>query len=49
MYYKYIYRNIKEMETNLDEVKKSVFKVKKVKDGEHDIEKTKAKIEDLHR
>ncbi|XP_056011830.1 RB1-inducible coiled-coil protein 1-like isoform X2 [Ostrea edulis] len=37
-----------ETEGNLEEVTKLVFDVKKVKNSEHDIEKTKAKIKDLH-
>lgn len=44
-----ICRRAKELESNLEELKKVVFAVKKVKDKEHDIEKTKAKIQDLQR
>nr|XP_034300838.1 intracellular protein transport protein USO1 isoform X3 [Crassostrea gigas] len=39
----------KELESNLEELKKVVFLVTKVKEKEHNIEKTKAKIQDLHR
>nr|XP_034300840.1 cingulin isoform X4 [Crassostrea gigas] len=38
----------KELESNLEELKKVVFLVTKVKEKEHNIEKTKAKIQDLH-
>nr|XP_022324785.1 restin homolog isoform X2 [Crassostrea virginica] len=41
--------NIKELETSLDDVKKAVFRETKVKDKEHDIEKTKERIQELHR
>ena len=40
---------IKELETSLDDVKKAVFRETKVKDKEHDIEKTKERILELHR
>lgn len=44
-----ICRRAKELESNLEELKKVVFAVEKVKDKEHDIKKTKAKIQDLQR
>lgn len=44
-----ICRRTKELESILEELKKVVFSVKKVKDKEHDIENTRAKIQDLHR
>ena len=40
---------IKELETSLDDVKKAVFRETKVKDKEHDIKKTKERIQELHR
>lgn len=39
------YRKAKELE----ELKKDVFLAKNVNDKDHDAEKTKAKIQDLHR
>ncbi|XP_078323987.1 uncharacterized protein LOC111125351 isoform X2 [Crassostrea virginica] len=41
--------NIKKLETSLADVKKAVFRETKVKDEEHDIEKTKERIQQLHR
>lgn len=40
---------IKELESNLEELKKVVFLVKTVKNNEHDMEETKSRIQDLHR
>lgn len=44
-----LFSNIKELETSLDDVKKAVFRETKVKDKEHNIEKTKERIQELHR
>lgn len=44
-----ICRRANEVESNLEELQKVVFSVTKVKDKEHDIEKTKTKIQDIHR
>lgn len=42
-----ICRNIEELESNLEDVKKAVFGESDFKD--HDIKKTKERIQELHR
>ena len=45
----FIFRNVQELESSLDEVKKAVFGESKVKDNEHGIEIIKERIQELHR
>ena len=44
---RFIFRNVQELESSLDEVKKAILRESKVTDK--DIEKTKERIEELHR
>ncbi|XP_062611776.1 uncharacterized protein LOC134273604 [Saccostrea cucullata] len=41
--------SLKELESNLERVKKAVFEVPKVKEKDHDLEKTITRIQDLHK
>ena len=44
---RFIFRNVQELESSLDEVRKAILRESKVTDK--DIEKTKKRIEELHR
>ena len=43
----FLFRNVQELESSLDEVRKAILRESKVTDK--DIEKTKERIEELHR